>query len=147
MKNVYIFILMLYLMVSCGTDNISVLKDNPTNPNGEGYSSPSPVITTLDVPTKGTCIEVIEDEIWVENEGHHMDIYNNEDCDHGPDPKEVLCNNVHIGEVDCETGGYRYYIEYNYTDMVLYKLELRDEMAIRNSMVHLLYGLLVYFSQ
>jgi len=117
-------LLMLGFLVGCGTEPSSIPKGNPTNSTGGGSSSPSPVITALDIPIQGVCVEVISGKIWVENDGDRMDIYNNEDCAHGPHPKKALCNNVHIGELNCETGEYRYYIEAEYADMVLYWLAL-----------------------
>lgn len=75
----------------------------------------------VDAPIHGACYELVEDTLWAENEGDHIDVYNNSDCDHGPAPKGDYCNNVYEQEV-CPVGDYLVYPEEAYTELKIHVL-------------------------
>lgn len=63
----------------------------------------------------GECVDVGEG-LWVENEGDHIDIYDNNTCSHRNDG--VLCNNVYTKD-SCFIGNRVFFVEgvYNYMEL------------------------------
>ena len=82
---------------------------------------PGLIHTSFAIPTHGACYQVAPG-LYVENEGDHVDVYNNSDCAHSPAPKKALCNNVYEQEV-CPVGNYLFYVEDAYGDMIIHTLE------------------------
>ena len=76
---------------------------------------------------KGDCVEV-GTERYAENEGSKVDIYNNNTCDHHPEPKTSLCNDITSGHV-CYVGTTQYSAEGTGDVMWAYALDVSGECA------------------
>lgn len=100
--------------ITCVDGSQIVIEDG-----SDGFDSA--LLTTVITGTVGGCYQ-LTDELWVENEGNHIDVYNNADCDHSPAPKAALCNNVYQQEI-CAVDNKLFYIEGTYEKMVTNMLE------------------------
>jgi len=73
-------------------------------------------------PTEGACVQVGEG-VYVENEGSKADVYNNDQCNHSPEPNAAICDNLTPGHV-CYAGTTQYSIQGTEDDMVVYVLDV-----------------------
>jgi hypothetical protein len=94
----------------------------PAGPKGS-------VVRIVSIPKKGACIS-LGDDVWVENEGSHADIYNNSNCDHGPSPKAVLCNDLegqstNVESKACRVGLRVFTIQGRHNTMELFEVDYR----------------------
>jgi len=108
--------LIIVTLVGCGYADLETTS--PTEVINNYKSS----VTFLPIPYKGQCVRV-NDSIWVENEGNHMDVYNNDDCDHDPSPKRDYCNDRAPGQV-CWVGCKQLSIEGKNSSMILHVLSV-----------------------
>lgn len=112
--------------------NSCTTEDTPTGtkiicPDGTEEEVPDGnTLTIYDIPTRGQCVD-LGDGVYVENEGNEADIYNNDDCDHGPGSKKVLCDDLKSSngksESVCWVGRRQFSILGNGLDMKLYEID------------------------
>lgn len=103
--------------ITCPDGTSVTLEDGNNGMDGQD----SVVHSSMPIPTTEECYSVAPN-VWVENEGNHIDVYNNADCDHGPLPKTEYCNNVYEQEM-CPVGILLFYPEDTYKDMVIHMLK------------------------
>jgi len=120
-----ILILVLALVMGCAkkTQGIDVAKSPNifTNSLTNYYSS------RFLLPVRGACV-ALGNGHYAENEGDHIDIYDNSVCDHSGDDdgdgvaNAVICNDMRFdGDEICLVGRVRYTLEGTYSDTVLLK--------------------------
>lgn len=63
-----------------------------------GDDAQSPFLSVDKLSHKGQCL-FVGDDIWVEHEGGHVDVYNNDKCDHDPAPKKAYCDDINEGDL------------------------------------------------
>lgn len=56
------------------------------------------ILSTFPIPDRRDCVQVAE-SLWIENDGRDADVFNNDQCDRGPDPFEKVCDDVREGHV------------------------------------------------
>lgn len=105
----------------------------PVGPQGEQgpAGQDATACTQLEVfpiPVRGACVSVAEG-IWVENEGTHADIYNNDLCDHGPDPLQHYCDDLKPNHL-CWVETSQFSLTGKYGDMVLHRLHVSPECTV-----------------
>ena len=84
-------------------------------------------LTVETIASDGQC-KYMGDDIWVEHEGSVVDVYNNDDCDHGPVPKIAYCNNMgHYGF--CWVDTHRVEAKKNGSAWVIYKLSIDPDLV------------------
>lgn len=96
----------------------------PRGPKGDD-GDPGVLLTVTKIPVHGQCVD-LGGNIWIENEGAHADIYNNDLCDHGPSPRKVYCNNIKSDEGNsevCWVGRRQFSIQGKYSSMHVYELD------------------------
>ena len=103
----------LLLLTACGNDSsIVTYIEVPTES----------LLIVHDLPDRGACVQISED-LWAENEGNHVDIYNNPDCDHSGGTNEVICNDLReVWDEVCWIGTTNFTVEGTYSDTKLYEV-------------------------
>lgn len=124
-----VLILMMVFMVSCGGSGdrgATGSTGSPGAPGQDGADGESPYIYyTVDASSIGTCYQV-SDTVWVENENHEIDVYNNDDCDHGPSPKYEYCDDF-VEHQTCGVDGLLIWFQGVGSDMVLHIVDFNEE--------------------
>ena len=88
-----------------GTRGLQGAKGDPGATGDKGDPGAAGVSMKMHpLPTYGECV-ALGDGVYAENEGDHADIYNNADCDHGPEPFKAYCDNMTDGEHDSSEHG------------------------------------------
>jgi hypothetical protein len=72
------------------------------------------------IPVRGACVS-LGNNLWVENEGSHADVYNNSYCDHGPSPRAVLCDDLEEKHI-CWVGNRQFSIAGIDSNMCIHEL-------------------------
>lgn len=75
-------------------------------------------LTIQALPNHGECVYLGHD-IWVENEGNKVDVYNNDQCDHNPAPFDAYCDNLKPGH-SCWVGTNQVTTQDKYDDTTVY---------------------------
>ena len=124
--------------LTCGNDTFGLddLKGDSGNQGPAGNNgndgvdgSDAVILTIVDMPVAGACYAVAPG-LFAENEGNtKADLYNNDQCDHGPTPNKVLCDNLHSDDDDngageiCAVDNYIFIVEGGYSAMQMYVLD------------------------
>lgn len=108
---VLLLLCLLVFLSGCGRVKFST---EPLNPDSHH--------SVVNIPVQGQCV-LVEPGLWVENEGDHIDLYNNNQCDHGPSPFVALCDNTYQQEL-CAVQNFLFYITGTYGTMVLNIIKL-----------------------
>jgi len=86
------------------------------------------VYLTIDtLEHEGQCL-FVGDDVWVEHEGGKVDVYNNAQCDHDPDPNQSYCDNLTENKT-CWAGTSRVDVVKNGSEWKVYKLNVAPDCA------------------
>lgn len=100
------------------TIDLTPVAGSDGNDGSDGQDgAPGSIYREISIPVRGRCVKVSQD-IYVENEGGHADIYNNNRCVHGPLPQIVLCNDIDSRH-SCLVDSTLFALKFSGRDMIL----------------------------